>query len=163
MLYNLFVILLSRYIGANCQLFVHFTASKIVVTWLGAPKLGLHKALISTLIASKFQLCTTSGFGITSELLPFQAKICHFLRFFVPQFTITWHRFPKIRTHNAFIYSCVPSTFQLSRFYRLLVISKINPHLPKFANKNKGPKTTRSREVPIKDRSMLFHNKVKSC
>ena len=43
--------------------------------------------------------------------------------------------------------SYVESKFQLSRFYRLLVIKQINPRMQKFANKNNG--TTRSREVPI--------------
>ena len=58
--------------------------------------------------------------------------------FLVSQFTITRPRIPKIGTYDAFINAYVKSKFQLSRFYRLLVISKINPHLPKFANKNKS-------------------------
>ena len=76
----------------------------------------------------------------------FSSQNCYFLCFFVCQFTITWPTIPKIGTHDAFINSYVKSKFQVSRFYRLPVLSKINPHLPKFANQNKG--TTRSREVP---------------
>ena len=40
------------------------------------------------------------------------------------------------------------SKFQRSSFYRLVVIKQINPHMPKFANKNNG--SMRLREVPIK-------------
>ena len=40
------------------------------------------------------------------------------------QFTITRHRIPKIGTHAVFINFYVESKFQLSRFNRLLVISK---------------------------------------
>ena len=68
--------------------------------------------------------------------------------FFVSQFTITSTKIPKIGTHDAFLNCYVESKFELSRFYRLLVISKINPRMSKFANKTNG--TTRSREVPIK-------------
>ena len=47
----------------------------------GATKLGLHKVFINTHIVFKFQLCTSSGFGIISELITFQAKNCRFLCF----------------------------------------------------------------------------------
>ena len=40
------------------------------------------------------------------------------------QYTITGPRIPKIGTHDAFIKCYVKSKFQLSLFYRLLVISK---------------------------------------
>ena len=46
-------------------------------------------------------------------------------------------------THDALINSYVEFKFQLSRFYRLLVVNQINPHEPKFVNKNYG--TMRSR------------------
>ena len=92
----------------------------------------------------KFQLCTSSGFWVIGELINFQAKNRRFFCFFVCQFTITRPRIPKIGTHNAFINSYVKSKFQLSRLYCLLVMI-INPHLPKFANKNTG--TTRYRQI----------------
>ena len=53
--------------------------------WLrdpGAPKLGLHKAFISTHIVSRLQLCTSIGFGIISDLITFQTKNYRFLMFF---------------------------------------------------------------------------------
>ena len=45
--------------------------------------------------------------------------------FFVPQLMITWLGIPKIGTHDAFIDSHVESKFQLSTFYRLLIMSKL--------------------------------------
>ena len=47
----------------------------------GAPKLGLHKAFISTHIVSKFQLFTSSGFGVISNVITSEAKNYHFLCF----------------------------------------------------------------------------------
>ena len=65
---------------------------------------------------------------------------------FVSQFTITW-LIPKIDTHDAFIDSYVKLKFQLFRFLSFASYEQINPHLPKFANKNKS--TSRSCGVPI--------------
>ena len=56
-------------------------------------------------------------------------------------------RIPKIGTHDSFLNCYVESKFELSKFYRLLVISKVNPRMPKFLNKTNV--TMRSREVPI--------------
>ena len=74
--------------------------------------------------------------------------------FFVSLFTITEPKISKIGTQDIFINFCVETKFELSRFYRLLVASKTNPHQPKLANKNKG--TTRSREVPISFLALLL-------
>ena len=68
---------------------------------------------------SKFQLCTSSGFGIISGSITFQAKNRRFFCSFVSQFTITWPRIPKLGTHDSFDNSYVESKFQLFRFYRL--------------------------------------------
>ena len=95
-----------------------------LVTWPEAPKLGFHKAIISTHIAFKFQLCMSSGFWVIGELKIFKPKIVVFLCFFLCQFTITLPRIPKIGTNDAFNNSYVESKFQLSRFYCLLIISK---------------------------------------
>ena len=62
----------------------------------------MHKAFINTHNVSKFQLSTSSGFGIISELITFQAKNYRFLCFFGSQFTITWSRIPKIGAQDAF-------------------------------------------------------------
>ena len=53
--------------------------------------------------------------------------------------------FPKL-AHKAILLIVMLRQFELSRFYRLLVISKINSGMPKFANKTNA--TTRSREAP---------------
>ena len=124
-----------------------FLACKILVTWPGAPKLDWRKALISNHIVYKFQLCASSSFWVISELINFQPKHCRFFMFFCVSIFITWSKIPKIGTHDAFINYYVEPKLQLSRFYYLLVTKQVNPHLPKFVNKNKG--TTRSREVPI--------------
>ena len=47
-----------------------------------ALKLGLRKAFISIHIVSEFQLSTSSGFGIISDLITFQAKNYRFFMFF---------------------------------------------------------------------------------
>ena len=72
----------------------------------------------------KFQLCTLSALWVIGELINFQVKNRHFLCFFVCQFTIMRPRIPKIGTHDAYINSSVESEFPLSRFNRLLVMSK---------------------------------------
>ena len=51
-------------------------------------------------------------------------KLRFCLCFFVPQFTITRSRIPKIGTRNALVNFYVESKFKLSRFYRSLVMSK---------------------------------------
>ena len=53
-----------------------------------------------------------------------------------------------------FINSYVESKFQLSRFYRFSSYKRINLHLPKLANKNKG--ATCSREVPIAEQMVYL-------
>ena len=126
-----------RYIGLKLSTFCPFSTSKILVTWPGAPKLGLHKAFIITHIVCKFQLCTPSSFWVIGELLNIQVKNRLFLRFLVSQFTITGPRIPKIRTHNAFVNSHVEFKFQLSRFYRLLAMSKSILILQKSRTKTK--------------------------
>ena len=52
------------------QLFAH---SEPVKFWsrTGPPKLSFFKALIGTHIVPQFQLCTSCGFGIISELITF--------------------------------------------------------------------------------------------
>ena len=74
-----------------CQIlsFQNFQTLKIQTFKPGAPKLGLRKAFKSTYIALKLEYCMSSGFGIISELITFQAKICRFFMFLVCQFTIT--------------------------------------------------------------------------
>ena len=87
---------------------------------------------------SKFQLCTSSGFGIISKSITFQTKNRRFFCSFESQFTITWPRIPKIGTHDTFNNSYAEATFELFRFYRLLVIKQIKHRMPKFANKTNG-------------------------
>ena len=60
---------------------------------------------------------------------------------------ITRTRIPEIGTLDALIKSYIESKFQLSRVLPFASHNRINSHLPKFANKNKG--TARSREIPI--------------
>ena len=48
----------------------------------GSSKIGLGKAITSTHIVSKFQPCTSSGFGIISDLITFQVKNYRFSCFF---------------------------------------------------------------------------------
>ena len=70
---------------------------------------------------SKFQVSTSSGFGIISDLITFQAKN---YRFFCLNSQPRDLGSPKFGTQVAFINCYVESKFQLSRFYHLLVISK---------------------------------------
>ena len=104
--------------------FFPFSTCKTLITCSTALKLGLHKTFISTNILSKFQLCTWSAFWVISKLINFQAKYHYFFMFFVSQLGITWPRIATIGTHDAFINSYDESKFQLSRFYRFLVMSK---------------------------------------
>ena len=110
----------------------------------------------------KFQLCTSSGFGIINELITFQAKYSHFLKFFFGGVSIPRiSRVPIPRdlgspklVHMRLIFILMLSpNFNFQRFTVckscLLVIileDEDLPHLPKFA-KNNG--TTRSRDLPI--------------
>ena len=68
---------LPRYVGSNSSTFCPFSVCKILVTCPGSPKLSLTKALISTPIVSKSQLYPSSCFGIISELINFQSKLCN--------------------------------------------------------------------------------------
>ena len=113
---------LPKYTGSNSLIFCPFLACKILVTKPGSPILGLHKAFISTRFVSKFQLCTSSGFWVISELKNFQAKNRRFICFFVSQFTITWPRIPKISSYDVHSNYHVESKFQASRFNLLLAI-----------------------------------------
>ena len=67
----------------NRPLSAHFWPVKFWSRDWTPPKLGLHKAYISTHIVSKFQLCTSSGFGIISDLITFEVKNYHFFMFFL--------------------------------------------------------------------------------
>ena len=77
---------------------------------------------------SKLQLCTSRGFWVISELINFRPKNCRFIVFFLllllSWFMITRPRIPKLGTHEAFINCYVESKIQLSKFNRLLVVSK---------------------------------------
>ena len=118
-----FVINICNYWNTSLQIhqvFGHFFSLWNFGHVTSTPKLGLHEAFISTHIVFKFQLCTSSGFWVISELINFQAKKS-LLFFCVSQFMITRPRIPEIGTLDAFIKSYIEAKFQLSRFYRLLV------------------------------------------
>ena len=70
---KLFLINIGNYqdISVTRQLFAHFWPVKSWSRALEPPKRGLHKASTSTHIASKFQLCTPSGFGVIGEITNF--------------------------------------------------------------------------------------------
>ena len=128
------------------QLFSHFRPVKFCSRDRVPPISILHKAIIITHIAPKFQLCTSNGFGIICELITSSQNLLFFC-FLCLNSRSRDIRIPKIGTRDAFINFYVKSKFQLSRLYGLCVIKQINPRMPKFANKNKD--TTRSLEVPI--------------
>ena len=116
---------LPRYSGSKLSFFFPFSASSILVTSLGAPKLGLYKPFIITHDVYKFQLYKSSGFWVINETINFQVKISRFLCFFCV--SIHYHvtyRIPKIGTYDAFNNSYVESKFQLPTCYRLLVMRK---------------------------------------
>ena len=63
----------------NLPLLDRFSASEISVTWLEAPKLGMHTLFITTHVVSKLQLFTFSCFFVKSEIKNFGSKIAVFL------------------------------------------------------------------------------------
>ena len=73
---------LPKFIGSKLSTFCPFSASNILVTSLGAPKLGLYKPFIITHIVYKFQLYKPSGFWVINETINFQVKISRFFMFF---------------------------------------------------------------------------------
>ena len=90
---------------------------------------------------------TPSGFWVIGELINFKAQHRHFLCFFCVSIhdQVTYSRIHESGTHDAFINSHVKSKFQLSKFNRLLVMSKSILLRQNSQRKPKG--TTRSREV----------------
>ena len=105
------------------QLFAHFRPVKFWSRNRAPPSLVCIKQLQALWIVFKFQLCTSDGFWVIGELINFLDKNCRFM-FFASQLTVTWLKIPKIAIHDAFINFYAESKFQLSGFYRLLVISK---------------------------------------
>ena len=112
----------------------------------------------------KFQLWASSGFWIYRRINKFSRKKSPFLLCcFVSQFSITWTSIPKIGKHDAFINCYVESKFQLSGFYRLLVISKSNPHLPKLATETKVLRAHAKSQLQSKYYTFMWELTANNC
>ena len=73
--------------------------------------------------------------------------------FYVSMHDLVTYRIPEIGPHDAFINFHVKSKFQLSRFYRLLVVSK---SILICQNSRTKQSSTRSREVPTTEQMVHY-------
>ena len=135
------------------QLFAHFWPVKFWSHDRAPPNSVCIKHLLAPSLCPKFCFACQVVFELRDELISFPAKTFCFLCVLCVNSLSRDVGSPKLAHMTLLLILMLIPNFNFRGFFRFLVII-INPHLPKFANKNKG--TTRSREVPITEQIVHY-------